>query len=101
MKTFTKQFKNARAVIEQLNNNEWIFDFNSLSEHCCRANRKERELWVANGAFFCDVDEKNCFGLIFRHYVWWAAARAKTRAANKKFRGELDDKIPVLYESGD
>jgi len=51
------------------------------------ARRENYRLWLANGPFFCEIDEFNeekckpAFGFIWRHYVWWAAARRLKSAA--------------------
>tara|TARA_R100000951_G_scaffold22085_1_gene18337 strand:- start:2675 stop:2974 length:300 start_codon:yes stop_codon:yes gene_type:complete len=84
---FYRQWLNAKYVVEQLKNDEWVFRYNSLSDKCCTAKRNDVELWVANGAWFCVIKtDPKAFGLIFRHYVWWAAARRKTKEANNKFK---------------
>lgn len=34
-------------------------------------------LWIANGAWFFDVDDfKGAIGLIERHWIWWSRARS-------------------------
>jgi len=90
------KFKNAKIVIQQLRNGEWEFRYNSLCGHCCTADREGRELWVSNGAWFVDVDDSNAFGLIFRHWIWWAAARKARYQADKRLRPESN--VPKLYE---
>ena len=72
---FRLHWANARTAIDQLKRGEWEFCYNPLTKHCCVAHRGELELWVGNGAFFCDINGKNAFGFILRHWVWWAAAR--------------------------
>jgi len=97
MRKFTKRLRNANAVIAQLQAGEWEFKYNNLSNKCCIAYRNGNELWVGNGAWFCDVDDKNAFGLLLRHYVWWRAAAWKTREANRNFRKKK--RIPTLYDA--
>lgn len=83
---FRARLRNARAVIEQIRAGEWDFQYNPLTRSCCTATRGGRELWVGNGAFFCDLRYgEPAFGLILRHWVWHAAARkecARVKAAN-------------------
>ncbi len=90
------KFKNAKAVIKQLKDGEWKFRYNVLSGKCLTADRGDDELWVGDGASFTDVNESNAFGLVFRHWVWWAAARGATKAANK---AAIEDRTPKLYDS--
>ena len=84
--SFRARYRNARAVIAQIRAGEWDFQYNSLNSSCCKATRGGRELWVGNGAFFCDLlYGEPAFGLILRHWVWYAAARkecARVKAAN-------------------
>ena len=82
---FYKQWLNSKAVVKQLRNDEWQFKYNDLAGHCCTTERNGVVLWIANGAWFCVIEtDPKAFGLIFRHYVWWAAARRKTKEANNK-----------------
>jgi len=85
MSNFKQRWLNAKAVSEQLKNDEWEFTYNRFTRGCCRAERKGLKLWVGNGPFGCEIDKEgaNCFGLLFRHYVWWSAVRRKTKEANK------------------
>ena len=90
------KWKNARAVIRQLRNNEWDFRCNSISDDFLTATRKGRELWIGTqGAWFLDVDKSNAFGLLLRHYVYWAAAYWKQKECRKK---KWLRKTPKLYE---
>ena len=99
MRNFTKQLKNANAVIAQLKAGEWEFEYNELCNKCCTASRNGYELWVGNGGWFCDVDDENAFGLLLRHYVWWRAAVWETMKANKEYRRKAIDRIPTLYDA--
>jgi len=87
-----RQWKNSNAIIKQLNNDEWKFIYNPLTRGCCDAEKDGLVLWVSNGAWFCEIQRQYPLpiGLIFRHYVWWMAARKKTRQANRKFRKEKE-----------
>ena len=93
-----KQWRNARAVVKQLNNNEWKFTVYggvndplgaSSKQKVYSADRGRNNLWVANGAWCCDVNEANSFGLILRHYVWHAAAGRKKKEALKKEKANM------------
>lgn len=90
---FIQRWRNAKAVARQIRNNEWKFYYNNIEKICCTARRNDHELWVANGGFFCDVDNKNAFGFLFRHYVWWAAAR---KARKQEDRQNKQSSIPDL-----
>lgn len=83
---FRAKFRNARAVIAQIRAGEWEFHYNPMTRCCCTATRGGKELWVGNGAFFCDMRYgEPAFGLILRHWVWHAAARkecARVKEAN-------------------
>jgi hypothetical protein len=80
-------WKNCKAVIKQINNNEWKPRLNPLTQSCLTAHRDGRELWLGNGSFFCDVDDGNVFGYILRHYVYHKATKKlkrKCESGNKK-----------------
>ena len=83
---FRARLRNARAVITQIRAGEWEFRYNPTTQCCCTATCGGRELWVGNGSFFCDLRYGDpAFGLILRHWVWYAAARkecARVKAAN-------------------
>ena len=90
LQRFTLRFINAKNVIRQIRNDEWIPRWN---EHCdahLTAFRGEYRLWLGNGASFCEVtfqdkdSEPGAFGLIWRHWVWWAAARKLKSDADRK-----------------
>lgn len=88
-----EKWKIARAVVKQIKRGEWSLEFNSTTNSCCTASRNELELWVGNGGYFCELSEasrlrSNAFGPLFRHYVWWAAARRAVRNENIKCRRE-------------
>lgn len=73
-------------VIGQIKRGEWDFIYNPMTNCCCVARRGIRELWVGNEGFFCDVDGMNAFGLIFRHWVWLAAARKSRQVIDRQNR---------------
>jgi len=80
MKRLLQRFKNARGAVSQIKRGEWeIGSFDGSDLYTIR--RGDYEIWVANGAFFCEViryQNSRCapaFGYLFRHYVWWAASR--------------------------
>jgi len=89
LKIFT-HFKNARKVVAQIKGGEWDSGVYSIEGEVYGAILNGYRLWLANGPFFCDInqyqDEKcqPAFGLIFRHYVWWAAARKLKSPAKVK-----------------
>jgi hypothetical protein len=95
MNNFIQHYKNAKTCIAQIKRGEWTPRWNSLSEKFLTAHRNGMELWIGNGAWFVDIDEKNYFGLLFRHWVWHAAAWRLHRVKAKK------EPVPVLADSLD
>ena len=88
MVNFIRYLKNTKLVIIQIKRGEWVARVNGIDGLIYSAHRNGHKLWLANGAFFCEiveVDEVKCkkaFGLILRHVVWWAGAR-KLRGVKK------------------
>jgi hypothetical protein len=92
---FIAQYRNARAVINQVRAGEWEFEYRTSARYCYHATRKGKTLWVANGGFFCDLrHEGPAFGLLFRHWVWHAAAGKEHRRVMKE--NSVRNKIPDL-----
>ena len=83
MKNLIHNYKNAKRVIEQIKNGEWYFHVNSLGD-CYIATRGSRELQVGGKGSRCDIDYMNAFGLLFRHWVWHAAAKHEKIKAKKR-----------------
>nr|DAU58072.1 MAG TPA: hypothetical protein [Caudoviricetes sp.] len=89
---FLARLHNARNVVEQIKRGEWEPIINSHCEEALTAKRDGYRLWLGNGPFFCDVEEFNgvkckpAFGLLLRHYVWYAAAGNLKRNAENKQR---------------
>lgn len=83
--SFIHNYKNARAVVEQIRRGEWVPRYNPLANDFLIAEKDGYELWLANGSFFCDINDVNIFGYIFRHYVYYAASR-KLRSEALKAR---------------
>jgi hypothetical protein len=79
-----RHYANSRIAIQQIRSGEWDFRFNDISDTCCTAHRDGLTLWVGNGGFFCEIEGRRAFGLLFRHYVWWAAARKARREEDAK-----------------
>lgn len=81
------QFRNARTVIAQIRAGEWkrINEWKVGWKHNgeCVWMRNGQELWVRNGPFFCDLyPNRNAFGFLWRHWVWWAAIRPRLKRIN-------------------
>lgn len=97
---FSLRFKNAKKVISQIRAGEWVPIIHDHDRHCYTARRKGRMLWLANGPFFCDLkhpdsyEDLKAFGLIFRHWVWWAAAGKLKEETEEKMLAK--HKIPRL-----
>ena len=90
---FITHFNNARACVKQIKNGEWVPEYNPISRTHHTASRNGYRLWLSNGPFFCEVDEfegERCsyaFGWLFRHYVWFAAARSLKIKADSSSKG--------------
>ena len=105
MRNFVQRFRNAQKVIEQIKRGEWMPIWNPYSRKHLTAHRDGLVLWLGNGAFFCDISGNqffhcdarlnNYFGLFWRHYVWFAAARKLRRSADRKVLRSFY-KAPVL-----
>ncbi|HAR38827.1 MAG TPA: hypothetical protein DCS09_09810 [Porphyromonadaceae bacterium] len=86
------QRSNAKKCIKQIRAGEWVPKYNSLSRAHITANRDNKELWLSNGSFFCGIEGGNYFG-IFRHWVYYAAARKLKVEADRKVK---PPDVPVL-----
>lgn len=86
LKDFITRFKNARKVVHQIRAGEWTPGYNPFSRAHLVAEREDLELWVGNGPFFCEIRDHDCFGLFWRHYVWWAAAKKLKEDADKAMK---------------
>lgn len=92
MKTFIRRFRNARTAVQQIRRGEWVPRYNRFDGQHIVAHRDGMEMWIGNGAWFCEITGKGgtgYFGLFWRHYVWWAAARKMKRDADR-------DAVPIL-----
>jgi hypothetical protein len=76
-------YRNAKTAILQIERGEWNPVYNRECRQHLHAERKGLELWLGNGAWFCEIRRGNYFGILWRHYVWWAAARRLKRDADK------------------
>ena len=94
------RFSNAKNAISQIRNNEWIPNWSDRYNQHLSASREGHRLWLGNGAFFCEAtladkdDAPGAFGLIWRHWVWWAAARKFKNDADRERK--LKREIPKL-----
>lgn len=100
MKNFIQRFKNAHKIIAQIRANEWEPVYSDRSNCCVAACRENLHLWLSGDSWFCDIVDDNlrdmrCFGLFWRHYVWWAAARHLKAEANNKYKKRYNQ-VPVL-----
>ena len=84
MKKLIHNYKNAKKVIEQIKNGEWNFNNVYDGEACCTAQKDGLTLWVGSGGWYCEIKNKKAFGLLFRHWVWHAAAKHEKIKAEKK-----------------
>ena len=94
---FMKRYANAKKAVVQIRAGEWEPKYNPLSRANLTAKRGNLELWIGNGAWFCEIrgGSANYFGLIWRHYVWWAAARRLRLEADAECRAR-NDQVPSL-----
>lgn len=96
IKRLQQQYRNARAVIEQMKRGEWEFKGHYQYEwspefKCYTAVRNGVELWVANGGFFCGVRDKPWELGICGHLVWHFGAKQAVRTLERKMRREPSD----------
>lgn len=97
MHNFIKCWHNARTVVQQIKKGEWVPRFNPLNGSHLVAERDGLALWIGNGCWFCDMYQSNpAFGLVFRHYVWWAAARKLKAGADASLKPAVT--VPDLRE---
>lgn len=85
MNRFLQQFENAKAVVAQIRDGEWKPTYNTFTGSTLTARRGNLQLWLGNGGFFCEIQGPipgAYFGRLWRHYVWWAAARKLKRDAD-------------------
>lgn len=87
--SFIRNYKNARAVVEQIRRGEWVPRYNTFRNDFLNAYKDGDELWLANGSFFCDINNNNAFGYIFRHYVYYAASRKLRSEALKAYKENM------------
>ena len=86
-----QQLKNAITVIKQMRRGEWVADGHYEQESSARftvftINRNGVEIWVANGGFFCGVEDKPWELGIFGHLVWHFGAKQLKRRMEKQMR---------------
>jgi len=97
MISFIRYLKNTKLVLRQIRNGEWIPHVNGCDGKIYSAHRNKHRLWLANGPFFCEIDEvdrvrcKKAFGTILRHVVWWAGARKLRGVKTTPPTPKLDD----------
>lgn len=100
LSNFLLRFKNARIAIQQIRNGEWKPVWSEFSAEHLTAVRGDMRLWIGNGAFFCEINRGDkdsgpgALGLVWRHYVWWAAAWKFKRKADRQEKGKKE--IPTI-----
>lgn len=88
----------ALAVIEQLHNGEWEYQWNRISESALTAYRNGKRLWCGNGGFFTDIDGSNCFGFFWRHVVWWLGVRPTKKRFEEEFKKKVRQSLSRQHE---
>lgn len=84
--TLPLKLRNALTAIRQIRAGEWVPRYNPISNCHLTAHRNGMELWLGNGAFFCEITPGCYFGLVWRHLVWWAAAKRLRDTADRPKR---------------
>jgi len=86
LQRFVRRYRNANTAIAQIRNCEWVPKYNPISREHLTAHRGDLELWIGNGPIFCEIKgPQRYFGLFWRHYVWWAAARWMKTKADREY----------------
>ena len=92
---------NAKKLIEQMDNGEWVAKEPSSFEKCLELERAGHDptLWVSRGPRLLDLMrydsvsglvDLDALGYIFRHIVWWKGARKLTKMGNKEIQNRLN-----------
>lgn len=102
-KSFRIRMHNAFLAVQQIKDGEWVLDPNRAANEHLTARRNGAVMWLGNGPFYLsarkgsyDADKPCYFGLFWRHYVWWAAARKMKMDADKEKYGK-NDETPILF----
>jgi hypothetical protein len=82
---FSLRLKLANTVIEQVKAGEWKPEENRFQTQVYNLMRNGQNMWIANGAWFLNVDGEDLFGDILKHYVWHKAVKQAAKDANKKY----------------
>jgi hypothetical protein len=96
-KKLCQQYRNAMTIIEQMKCGEWVFEGHYIHSaggkffRCFDASRHGERLWVANGGFFCEIEDKPWELGIFGHLVWHFGAKQAKRALVRKMRRQPSD----------
>lgn len=96
---FIQRYKNAKKVVAQIKNGEYIPQTNEFDRKHYHASSSDGiDLWIANAWSLTIISGTNysartCpFGTFWRHYVWWFAARKLKKDADNSTL----HKVPVL-----
>jgi hypothetical protein len=84
--SFSVRLYLAKTVIAQVKAGEWIPEENQFQSQTYNILRNGQKMWVANGAWFLQVDNVNIFGDILKHYVWHKAVKQIVNEADKKYK---------------
>lgn len=89
LEAMMNNYQRAKKVIQQFKNNEWKFQYNKHSREALTADRGSLVMWCGNGGFFTNIrNDKNTFGMILRHWVYWAGIRPKKIKFEKNYIGK-------------
>ena len=92
IKDFVGNYRRAKQVIAEIKQGLWVPRYNNLMDTHPTAYLNGHALWLSNGPAFCDIEDLNAFGYLFRHWVWFAAAGKLYRDANKANNKRLKQK---------
>jgi hypothetical protein len=96
MRDVLQQLRNAITIIKQIRKGEWKFEghfrFDNEPEFTCfTAHRNDIELWVASGAWNCEIRGRPWELGVFGHLVWHFGAKQNVRRLERRMKRRPSD----------
>ena len=91
-----QQIKNALAIVKQMHNGEWEFrgHYDQLCGKfkCFRASRNNISIWLANGGWWCSIENEPWqLGYLGGWVVWVLAGRKYAKEFERKMLKQPND----------